>query len=78
MGETGPSTGRHKPRISWRTMAFMTIASTGSIAQLSASAEFGLGAVTLYLLPALLFLLPVALIAAELATGWGVVAASGR
>ncbi len=71
MGETGPSTGRHKPRISWRTMAFMTIASTGSIAQLSASAEFGLGAVTLYLLPALLFLLPVALIAAELATGWG-------
>ncbi|MET0830743.1 MAG: APC family permease [Acidimicrobiia bacterium] len=56
--------------ISWPAMAFMTIAATGSIAQLSASAEYGLGAVTLYLLPALCFLLPVALIAAELATGW--------
>jgi glutamate:GABA antiporter len=54
----------------WPTMAFMTIACTGSIAQLSASAEFGLASITLYLLPALLFLLPVALIAAELATGW--------
>jgi putative glutamate/gamma-aminobutyrate antiporter len=51
-------------------MAFMTIAATGSIAQLSASAEYGLGSITLYLLPALFFLLPVALIAAELATGW--------
>lgn len=56
--------------ISWPAMAFMTIAATGSIAQLSASAEYGLGAITLYILPAVLFLLPVALIAAELATGW--------
>jgi glutamate:GABA antiporter len=56
--------------LGWPTMAFMTIACTGSIAQLSASAEFGLASITLYLLPALLFLLPVALIAAELATGW--------
>lgn len=51
-------------------MAFFTIATTGSVAQLSASAEYGLGSVTLYLIPALFFLLPVALIAAELATGW--------
>ena len=59
------------PRLfSWPTMAFMTIAATGSMAQLSASAEFGLGAITLYLLPAIFFLLPVALVAAELATGW--------
>lgn len=56
--------------LSWRTIAFMTIAGTGSIAQLSASAEYGLGAITLYLLPAVFFLLPVALVAAELATGW--------
>lgn len=62
------SAGRRN--ISWPSIAFLTIAGTGSIAQLSASAEFGLGAVTLYLIPALLFLLPVALIAAELATGW--------
>ncbi len=63
-------TNRPKLAISWRTIAFMTIAGTGSIAQLSASAEYGLGAITLYLLPAIFFLLPVALVAAELATGW--------
>ena len=43
-------------------------ASVGSIAQLSDSASFGLGAVTVYLIPALLFLLPVGLVSAELAT----------
>ena len=56
--------------ISWQTFAFLTIASTGSIAQLPAVAEYGLGAITLYLIPALLFLIPVALVAAELATTW--------
>jgi amino acid transporter len=56
--------------ISWQTFAFLTIASTGSIAQLPAVAEYGLGAITLYLIPALLFLVPVALVAAELATTW--------
>jgi amino acid transporter len=61
---------RKRLAISWTTIAFMTIAGTGSIAQLSASAEYGLGSITLYLLPAIFFLLPVALVAAELATGW--------
>ena len=46
----------------------MMVASVGSIAQLSDSATFGLGAVTVYLIPALLFLLPVGLVSAELAT----------
>lgn len=66
------TTEPRRPRlaISWTTIAFMTIAGTGSIAQLSASAEYGLGSITLYLLPAIFFLLPVALVAAELATGW--------
>jgi putative glutamate/gamma-aminobutyrate antiporter len=54
--------------LSWETFAFLTVASLVSIAQLPAAAEYGLGAVTLYLLPALLFLIPVALVAAELAT----------
>jgi amino acid transporter len=67
MAESAP---RRSPALRWTTLAFMTIACTGSVAQLSASAEYGLGAVTLYLLPALLFLLPVALVASELATGW--------
>ena len=42
----------------WPALAMMMVASVGSIAQLSDSATFGLGAVTVYLIPALLFLLP--------------------
>lgn len=56
--------------LTWQTFAFLTVASTGSIAQLPAAAEYGLGAITLYLLPAALFLIPVALVAAELAMAW--------
>lgn len=52
----------------WPALAMLMVASVGSIAQLSDSASFGLGAVTVYLLPALLFLLPVGLVSAELAT----------
>ena len=54
--------------IAWPALALMMVASVGSIAQLSDSATFGLGAVTVYLIPALLFLLPVGLVSAELAT----------
>ena len=54
--------------IAWPALALMMVASVGSIAQLSDSATFGLGAVTVYLIPAILFLLPVGLISAELAT----------
>ena len=64
---------REEPRVSvamiaWPALAMMMVASVGSIAQLSDSATFGLGAVTVYLIPALLFLLPVGLVSAELAT----------
>jgi amino acid transporter len=54
--------------IAWPALAMLMVASVGSIAQLSDSASFGLGAVTVYLLPALLFLVPVGLVSAELAT----------
>lgn len=54
--------------IAWPALGMLMVASVGSIAQLSDSASFGLGAVTVYLIPALLFLLPVGLISAELAT----------
>ena len=54
--------------IVWPALAMMMVASVGSIAQLSDSATFGLGAITVYLIPALLFLLPVGLVSAELAT----------
>lgn len=70
MGETDVRTRAASAGLSWPTLAFMTVACTGSVAQLSASAEYGLGAVTFYVLPAVLFLLPVALVAAELASGW--------
>jgi glutamate:GABA antiporter len=56
--------------ILWPALAMMIVANTGSVAQLSDSATFGLGAVTVYLLPALLFMVPVALVSAELATSW--------
>jgi len=54
--------------VAWPALAMLMVASVGSIAQLSDSASFGLGAVTVYLIPALLFLLPVGLVSAELAT----------
>ncbi|MEM8620030.1 MAG: APC family permease [Actinomycetota bacterium] len=54
--------------VAWPSLAMLMVASVGSIAQLSDSASFGLGAVTVYLLPAVLFLLPVGLVSAELAT----------
>ncbi len=56
--------------LSWPVMAFLIIACTGSIAQLPAASEYGLGAITIYLIPALFFMIPSALISAELATGW--------
>ena len=54
--------------MAWPALAMLMVASVGSIAQLSDSASFGLGAVTVYLIPAVLFLLPVGLVSAELAT----------
>jgi glutamate:GABA antiporter len=54
--------------LAWPALGLLMVASVGSIAQLSDSATFGWGAVTVYLLPALLFLLPVGLVSAELAT----------
>jgi len=40
--------------IAWPALAMMMVASVGSIAQLSDSATFGLGAITVYLIPAIL------------------------
>jgi glutamate:GABA antiporter len=54
--------------IAWPALGMLMVASVGSIAQLSDSATFGWGAVTVYLLPALFFLLPVGCVSAELAT----------
>ena len=56
--------------ISWPQLAVLTVASVGSLGSAPALAVFGLASVFLYVLPALVFLLPVALVAAELSSGW--------
>ncbi|RBO86997.1 APC family permease [Nocardia puris] len=56
--------------ISWVTLALMTTSSVASLRASPTMAVFGLACVFLYLVPALLFLLPTSLVAAELASGW--------
>ncbi|MCT1478865.1 amino acid permease [Microbacterium sp. p3-SID336] len=51
-------------------LALLTLVVVASLRSLPAMAVFGLGSITLYIVPAILFLVPTALVAAELATGW--------
>jgi amino acid transporter len=48
----------------------MTVGSVGYLGSAPATSVFGLASVFLYVVPAFLFLVPVALVAAELASGW--------
>jgi glutamate:GABA antiporter len=57
-------------RISWLTLSFMMVAAVASIRSLPTMAVYGLGSIFLYLLPAVIFFVPVAMVAAELGTGW--------
>jgi glutamate:GABA antiporter len=56
--------------ISWTALALLTVASVGNLGSASALAVVGFASVFLYVLPALVFLVPVSLVAAELASGW--------
>ena len=56
--------------ISMPTMAMMTIACVAGIRNTPSMAVYGYAAIFLYLVPAILFLIPTALVAAELASGW--------
>ena len=56
--------------ITWVTLAFMTTASVASLRSAPTMAVYGLTCVFLYIVPAIVFLLPQALVAAELASGW--------
>ncbi len=56
--------------ITWLTLAFMTTSSVASLRSAPTMAVYGLTCVFLYLVPAIIFLLPQALVAAELASGW--------
>jgi glutamate:GABA antiporter len=71
-----PFVARRAPRrpaggiITWRALALLTVGSVGYLGSAPALAVVGLASVFLYILPALVFLLPVSLVAAELASGW--------
>jgi len=56
--------------ITWTALAMMTVGSVGYLGSAPALSVYGLASVFLYVLPALVFLLPVSLVAAELASGW--------
>src|ERR1700760_1050644 len=56
--------------IMWLTLAFMTTSSVASLRSAPTMAVYGLTCVFLYLVPAIIFLLPQSLVAAELASGW--------
>ncbi len=58
------------PTITWVTLALMTTASVASLRAAPTMAVYGLACVFLYLVPAIVFLLPTALVSAELASGW--------
>ncbi|MEY9854212.1 amino acid transporter [Leifsonia sp. EB41] len=56
--------------ITWVALALMTTSSVASLRPAPTMAVYGLASVFLYLVPAILFLLPTSLVSAELASGW--------
>ena len=56
--------------MTWPALAMMTVGSVGYLGSAPATAVLGLASVFLYVLPAVVFLVPVSLVAAELASGW--------
>lgn len=73
-GHTGPAIGAPAAGstvfMSVAQLAMLTVVVVASLRSLPAMASYGLGSVALFVIPALLFLIPTALVAAELATGW--------
>ncbi|WP_182526787.1 APC family permease [Nocardioides dongkuii] len=56
--------------ISWTSMAVLIATAVASVRGLPAMAAYGWASIFLYVLPAIVFMVPVALVAAELASGW--------
>ncbi|MCR6030746.1 amino acid permease [Nocardioides sp. zg-579] len=71
-GQTVPSPGPAPPRaaLSWTSMAFLIATAVASVRGLPAMAAYDWASIFLYALPAIVFMVPVALVAAELASGW--------
>ena len=66
--------------ISWAALAMMTTSSVASLRSAPTMAVYGLAAVFLYVVPAIVFLVPTSLVSAELASGWngGITSGSRR
>ena len=74
---TAPAKAADKPAaaikpqyISWLAISFMTVSAVASLRAAPTMATYGITSIFLYVLPAIVFLLPTALVAAELASGW--------
>jgi len=63
-------TARSSGKLSVFTLAMMNFTAVVSLRGLPAEAEYGLSSIFYYLFAAVFFLVPVSLVAAELATGW--------
>jgi glutamate:GABA antiporter len=82
MTRLGPFRGRPGPGIrvrrrivrkaglTWFALALLTVGSVGDLGSAPTNAVFGLPSVVLYVVPAVVFLVPAALVSAELASGW--------
>ena len=57
-------------RLTWLALALLTVGSVGDLGSAPAAAVFGLASISLYVLPAIVFLVPASLVSAELASGW--------
>jgi amino acid transporter len=59
-----------KATLSWLAMSLLILGSVGDLGSAPAMAVFGLASVMLYVVPAIVFLVPASLVSAELASGW--------
>ena len=59
-----------KATLTWFALALLTVGSVGDLGSAPTAAVLGLASVALYVIPAVVFLAPAALVSAELASGW--------
>jgi glutamate:GABA antiporter len=70
MSSTAKAAPASAGKIGILTLAIMNVVAVVSLRGLPAEAEYGLSSIFYYLFAAVVFLIPVSLVAAELATGW--------
>lgn len=69
----GPRVRARVPRkaaLTWLALALLTVGSVGDLGSAPTMAVFGMASVALYVIPAIVFLVPASLVSAELASGW--------